>query len=141
MRIVRQGFERTESGPIDIILGAKTPTEAEQIIKAVRRRTWPRQTRFQLVAVDDGISADRVSAFYSDGRSIYETAAERLTAAGLNVSVQIESGDPKTTLLEAADAAQADAIFVVAGNTDNGRLDATVSGLVTSAKCTVEIVR
>jgi nucleotide-binding universal stress UspA family protein len=66
---------------------------------------------------------------------------ERLVADGSRVSVQIESGDPKTILLAAADVWQADTIYVVAGSTNGTKLDDTASSLITTAKCTVEIVR
>lgn len=142
VRVVRRGFEKADGDPIEIILGAKNPAEAERLVGALGRRAFPADTRIRLVAVDDGVSASGVSAFYSDGKSIYESAAESLAANGTRVSVQIESGDPKAILLQAADAWQADAIFVVAGSTGKGnRLDETASGLITTAKCTVEIVR
>ena len=67
---------------------------------------------------------------------------ERLAAGGLQVSVQVESGNAKTVFLAAADAWQADAIFVVAKSEKNeSGLDETATGLITDAKCTVEIVR
>ena len=141
VRVVRSGFEKPDGAPLQIILGAKTPSEAERLIEAVRSRVWPPDTRFHLIGVDDGVLPERVSASYSDGKTIYETVGEGLTKAGLDASVQLESGDPKTVLLGAADTLRADAIFVVAGDAETGKLDATASGLVTNAKCTVEIVR
>jgi len=137
VRIVRRGLEKAPGDPIEIILGAKSPAEAEQMVETVGRRVWPAGTRIRLVAIDNN-----TAAFYSDGRTVYECAAERLAADGARVSVQFESGDAKTLLLKAADDWKADAIFVVAGSSSGRRkLDETAAGLITSAKSTIEIVR
>ena len=142
VRVVRRGHKKTDAEPMEIILGAKNPVEAERIVEAVSQRVWRADTRMRLVAVDDGVSAGRVSAFYSDGKSIYESIAERLAASGPQVSVQLENRDPKAILLGAADTWQADAIFIVAGSGDKAAgLDESASELIPAAKCTVEIVR
>jgi len=142
VRVVRRGPEKPENKPTEIIMAAKNPAEAERIVEAVGRRVWTPETRIRLITIDDRVSTGRVSAFYPDGKSIYESGAERLTERGLRVSIEIERGDPQIVLLEAADAWRADAIFVDAGSTSaRSGLDATASGLITTAKCTVEIVR
>jgi len=142
VRIVRGGSGRTETEPIEIIIGATNPADAAKVLEAVGRRTWPANTRILLLVVDDGVTANRVSAVYPHARSIYEQAVEDLAPAGLQVSVQIESGDPKSILLKAAETWRADAIFVAAGKTnDPGGLDEAALALVTGARCTVEIVR
>ena len=142
VRVARPGFEKPDSEPIEIVLGAKNPAEAERLVEAVGRRVWPADARMRLVAVDGGVAAaGGIPAYYADGKSIYESAAERLTSVCLQVSVEIASGDPTTVFFEAADAWRADAIFVTAGNTNQSRLDNTASALVTRARCTVEIVR
>ena len=141
MRVVRRGYEKAGEA-MEIILGAKNPVDAERTVEAVSQRSWRPDTRMRLVAVDDGVSSGRVSAFYSHGKAIYESIAERLAESGLPVSVQLENGDPKTILLGAADVWKADSIFIVAGSGTRGSgLDDVASGLVTTAKCTVELVR
>ena len=139
VRVVRDTPERTAAESIEIMIGATNPEDAGKIVKALGKRTWPIGTRIHLLAVDDGVTANRVSAVYPHAKSIYEQAVEPLVAAGIDVSVHIESGDPKTILLEAVDARRADAIFVAARS--DGGLDEIGSGLVTTANCTVEIVR
>ncbi len=142
VRIVRRGTDKTNNAPIEVILGAKDPTEAEKLVKAVGRRVWPADTRVRLVAIDDGVSVGRVSAFYSDGKAIYQSIVEPLKDILVNISVQIESGNPKAVLLAAAEERQADAIFVVGGSSpNNDGLDETAAGLATGAKCTTEFVR
>ncbi len=139
VRVVRHGHEKSGGGPVEIILGAKHPAEAERIAEAVGRRVWPTGTRIRMVVMDDDALAGSVPTTCPDGRSIYESAADQLSNVCLKVSLQITGGDPKEVLLEAADAWRADAIFVAAGRSRG--LDETASGLVTGAKCTVEIVR
>lgn len=141
VRVVRRGFETVDGEPIEIILGVKNPAEAERIVKAVGRRVWPADSGMRLIAVDESSASGRFAAYSPSGKSIYETAAESLAAVCLKVSIQIESGDPKTVFLEAADAWRADAIFVPAGRMNGQGLDETSSSLITAAKCTVEIVR
>ena len=141
VRIVRSGFEKADGGPLEIILGAKNPAEAERIVESVGRRVWPENARIRLIAVDDAVAAGGVSAYCPDGKSIYEAAAESLAAVCLKVSLQIKTGDPTTSFLEEADAWRADAIFIAAGGPNDEGLDSTASTLVTTAKCTLEIVR
>jgi nucleotide-binding universal stress UspA family protein len=140
VRVVRRGAGKTEAEPIEIIIGATNPEGAAKVVEAVGKRNWPADTRTLLLAVDDGVTANRVAAVYPYASSIYEQVVEPIAALGLQVSVQVASGDPKSILLEAAGARQTDAIFVSAGKTEGG-LDETASALVTGAKCTVEIVR
>ena len=141
VRVVRSGFEEADSDPIEIILGVKNPAEAERIVKAVGRRVWPADTRIRLIAVDEASASGRFAAYRPSGKSIYETAADSLTAVSLKVSVQIESGDAEAIFLDAAEVWRADAIFVSAGRANDQGLDETSSSLITTAKCTVEVVR
>lgn len=141
IRIVRRCTDKTVGDPLELIVGAKHPAEVERIVDHLERRTWPADTRIRLVAVTQDTLPGKKLAFYSDGRSVLEHSAERLAASGAKVSVQIDSGDPTTALLDAAKAWQADSIYVVAGNAGSEHLDEVASILITQAKCTVEIVR
>ena len=94
VRIAHRGLQRTAGEPNEIIIAAKNPPEVEHRVERVVARAWPVDTRIRLVVVDDTFSADGASAFYSDGRSIYKSAADRLATDGRLVSVQIKSGDP-----------------------------------------------
>lgn len=142
VRVVRRGNAKTNSDPLELIVGAKHPAEVERIVDHLEGRIWPADTRIRLVAVTvDSLPGKRL-AFYADGKSVLERAAERLAAGGARVSVQIESGEPTTILLDAAKAWRTDAIYVVAGSSSSEqRLDEVASSLITTAKCTVEIVR
>ena len=142
VRVVRTGDAKTPSDPLEIIVGAKHPAEVERIVDHLAGRTWPADTRIRLVAItEDSLPGKRLT-FYADGKSVLEHAAERLAADGARVSVQIETGEPATILLDAAKAWRANAIYVVAGNSSSEHyLEEAASNLITTAKCTVEIVR
>ena len=142
VRVVCSGDRKPDGRPLEIILGIRNPSEAERIIQATGRRVWPAGTRVHVVAVDDGVSAGRLSAFYPHAETIYETAAERLSDVCLDVSVQVVSGDPETVLINAAKAYKADVIFVTPGAViDAGALDDSGSALITGGNFTIEIVR
>jgi nucleotide-binding universal stress UspA family protein len=141
VRVARRGFERTDGEPIKIIAGASSLTDAERVIKAIGRRVWTGATKVRLIAVDDGVSAGRVSAVYPYAARIFDQSAESLADFGLQVSVDVKSGNPKTVLLEEAENWKADSIFIVAsGAASESEFDETANGLLTSAKCTVEVV-
>jgi nucleotide-binding universal stress UspA family protein len=141
VRVVRYGFEKVNTEPIEIILGVRNPAEIKQLVETLATRIWPPQTRIRLIAVDDGASARADAAFFADGKSAYESAVERLTTDDVEVTVQIQSGDLTKVLLDFADDGRADAIFVLDGKADGRGLDVTAYDLITNAKCTVEIVR
>jgi ethanolamine ammonia-lyase small subunit len=135
-------MEKTTGEPIDIVLGPKSPDEAKRLVEIVVGRDWPAKARVRIVGIDDGVSPDRISAFYVYGKSIYASIAEPLVAAGLEISVQVERGAANTILNEVAEASRADVVFVVAGTRGDGvGLDETSLGLITSAKCAVELIR
>jgi nucleotide-binding universal stress UspA family protein len=140
VRVVRRGSAKTASDPLELIVGAKHPAEVERIVEHLKGRIWPADTRIRLVAITDRTPGKSL-AFYADGRSVLEHAAEQFGAGGARVSVQIESGEPATILLDAANVWRAAAIYVVANSSGEQQLDEVASSLVTTAKCTVEIIR
>jgi hypothetical protein len=60
----------------------------------------------------------------------------------LQISIDVERGDPKSVLLAAAENWNADSIFVAeSGAGGEPCVDETATGLTTGAKCTIETVR
>ncbi len=142
VRVARRGFDKTSDAPNKIIVGASSLPDAEVLIQAIGRRVWSDETEARLVAVDDGVSANRVSAVYPYAAAIFEQAAEDLRAAGLKISVDIKSGNLKSVLLEEAENWEADSIFVVADDAnEDSSLNETATSLITDATCTIEIAR
>lgn len=143
VRVARRGCEKTAAvAPNKIIAGAGSLADAERIVEAIGSRVWAGETKVRLVKIDDGASPGRVSAVYPYAKELFEQSAGRLAAIGLQVSVEIKSGNLKSALLEAAENWKADAIFVAAsGAYELANLSQTAASLVTDAACTVEIVR
>lgn len=139
VRVVRSRFEKKHDEPVKIIAGASNLKDAERVMKTIGGRTWSGETKVRLVAVDDGVSPGRVSAVYPYAAGIFEESVESLAVFGMQVSVDVKSGDAKTVLLETAENWEADSIFLAAG--DESVLDETAKWLITNAECTVEIVR
>ena len=142
VRVVHRGIEKTIDEATKILGGASNLTDAERIIRAIGGRVWSGETEMRLIAVDDGVTPGRVSAVYPYAEEIFELAAAPLVAVGLKVSIDLKSGNLKDVLLAEAENCEADSIFVTAnGASDETALNETLSGLITSARCTVEIVR
>lgn len=143
VRITRRRTEKTVDTPSKIIIGASSLNDAERLVSTVSNRAWNAGTRARLIKADDGVSAGRVSAFYPYAAAMFEQCAETLRSAGLEVSVEVKSGNLKSVLFEqAAEKWDADSIFVVAGEPGDERgLNQTAASLVTDASCAVEIVR
>lgn len=142
VRVTKHSFEKDESALNRIIIGASSLPGAEYLVEVVGKRVWTTNTEVRLVKVDDGISAGRVSAFYPYTDSIFEQLADKLRNIGLKVSVDIQRGNLKSILLEEAENWAVDSIFVMAGKTvEDFKLSETANGLITDARCSVEIVR
>jgi nucleotide-binding universal stress UspA family protein len=142
IRVVRPNPGRDEGTPNRLLIGANTLPDMEKVLNAVGKRVWRGRTEISLIAVDDGVSARRVSAVYPYGKAIFEQAAEGRLAEDIPVTVDVRSGDLKSVLLDEAENRNADSIFIIAKARDSGPgLDETATHLITGAGCTVELVR
>ena len=141
VRIVRSTIERPEAGKLELVIGAANPADARRVVESVANRDWPAGTRVRLLAVNDCPLTSNVLGVDGNDESIYEDTAEPLTTAGMDVSIQTRSGDPKSLWLEAVGAEHVDTIFVAGNSDDHSILDGPALGLITDARCTVEIVR
>lgn len=125
VRVARRGFEKDANMPTKIIVGAGSLPDAERVVRAVSRRVWSDETEARLIKVDDGVAAGRVSAVYPYAAAIFEKPADELRAAGLEVSVDVKSGNLKSVLLEEAENWEADtllnegATLILAGDRQN----------------------
>lgn len=146
--------------PPKIIVGVDGSVGAEEAVRAVGRRVWPTGTEVRLVAVDDGTSPNKVSMILPTtaelikgsnhqaalaARLMVNWAENELSVIGLRTSVAFKKGEPQRVLMEEARKWQADSIFVGSRNFSSGfarfRLGSVSSALVTSAPCSVEVVR
>ena len=136
VRVVSRAEAEPDGGPPRIIIGVRIPGNAERLVAAVKRRDWPADTSARIVGVDGPAASDAAA------QGDLERAAGMLRDAGLEVSVQVKSGDPTAAFLDEADAWDADAIFIYGAAASAGwGLDEAAAGLVSGAQCPIEIVR
>ena len=160
VRVVRRTLEKDESKPPRIIIGVDGSLEAEEAVREVGMRVWPKGTEVRLVAVDDGTSPAKISrvlptaaamikssngeAFGAAGMMV-DWAERELRAIGLHVSVIMKKGDAQRVLVEEAQRWDADSIFVGSrkfdGTFERFWLGSVSTALVTKAHCSVEVVR
>jgi len=166
VRVSRARGSSMPSGPIRIVLGNDGSFTSEAMIRFVATRPWPAKTEAQIVsAVQTLVPSFTETALEATTyahepaysvireadererkrlRSIAEDSANFLRRAGLNVTSAAIDGDPREAILSAAEASQADAVFV--GARGLGRMQRLLLGSVSTyillhALCTVEVVR
>ena len=142
VRIVRGSSAKSISSKQRVLVSIDNSSVGESVVRYIGRRVWNSQTEVRLLAVDDGFSPHRISAVLPNKEQMLDWAVEQLKAIGLNVSVAIIKGEPKTVLFEEAESWNADSIFVAANKQNiDLALDETANGLVNGANCVVEIIR
>lgn len=141
VRIVREGFEKSGSGPVELVICVTNPADVRRIVDSITTRVWNTEMRIRVVAVNDGVATESVPVPDLGCESVYENAVAPLIKVGTEVSTFIESGDAKSIWLREAEASHADTIFVAANGNGEPGLDRPALGLITDAKTTVEIVR
>jgi nucleotide-binding universal stress UspA family protein len=150
--------------PIQIVVGDDGSARAATVLRAVAQRAWPKNTEAQIVSVVETLAPvataiDASTYAQEPAYSVIHEADERrrfrlkssaaestniLRRSGLIVSSAIVDGDPREAIVAAAEAANADAIFV--GARGLGRMERLLMGSVSSyvvnhAHCSVEVVR
>jgi nucleotide-binding universal stress UspA family protein len=157
VRVARAALAKNDARPPRIMIGVDGSPEAEQAVREVGMRVWPKGTEVRIVAVDDGTSPKRMARVLpsatasSNGkasgaaRMMVEWAERELRAIGLQVSVVIPKGDPQRVLIEEARNWEADSIFVGSrkfdGTFERFWLGSVSTALVTKAHGSVEVVR
>lgn len=160
VRVSRGNIERDVNKPPKVVIGVDGSTEAEQAIRSVGSRVWPRGTEVRIVTVDDSVSTRRITHILPTAAEIIgssneeaarkakqmaEWAAEELRVIGLNVSVVQEKGDPRRVLIDQARDWDADSIFVggrrFSSALERFQLGSVATALVTKAHCSVEVAR
>ena len=157
---VARGAVENDSKPPRIMIGVDGSPEAEQAVREVGMRVWPKETEMRIIAVDGGTSPARISLVlptaaamitssneeaFNASRMMVEWAERELRAIGLQISVVIEKGDPQRALIEEARKWDADSVFVGSrkfdGTFERFWLGSVSTPLVTKAHCSVEVVR
>lgn len=158
VRIARGRSGQTNAS-LRIVIGVDGSPYANAAVDAVCQRAWPAGTEVRLVAVVDTVLAitpdptePAIIKWIEVGdednwdqiRQIFEPAAAKLRAVGLDAAVMIRRGNPKDEVVEEAASWGADCIFVGAKGTRgvDRLLLGSVSAVVSArAPCSVEVVR
>ena len=166
VRVARSGKPSTSSRPIRIVIGFDGSLAAQAAIRSIAARSWPKNTEAQVISavqtlVPGAAATGLEASTYAQepAYSVIREADERerarlrdvavdpansLRQAGLITTSSVIDGDPRAVILTAAEASEADAIFV--GARGLGRMERLLLGSVSSyivmhAHCSVEVVR
>jgi len=155
---VRIARRSNHDGGICLLVGNDGSPEAERVVDAVCKRSWPAGTVARIVAVhellvpvqttDIGMDPDLYGKINEDEhfrlRHVVNQAEEKLHQAGLVALPIVTEGDPKDILVARAQDWQASTIFIGArglGRVERLLLGSVSSATVAHAPCTVEVVR
>jgi nucleotide-binding universal stress UspA family protein len=139
VRVARQSSRRPDA-PVCVVVGVDGSPGAQAALQAVAWRHWPVGSEARLVTIVDA----RLAVSDVAVQNLSEEAAQNLIAAGLKVSTLTTEGDPKSVLLDEAETAQADAVFVGASGLTRMSyflLGTVASAVAARARCSVEVVR
>jgi nucleotide-binding universal stress UspA family protein len=150
VRIGRRSKETPDLKKLRILVGLDGSLGAEQALRKVLRRPWPKGTELRIIAVDDGTSSITRDMASAGADEIQDTAfAEKLielaaAPEGVSVSAGIRVGNAQDVLLTEANHWGADCIVVGsrgAGDAQEFFARSVSTGLAANAACSVEIIR
>jgi nucleotide-binding universal stress UspA family protein len=145
VRIVKRGTIDTYAAP-RVLIGVDGSPDSDAAVAAVAARHWPSGTAVHVVAVvdpkiDSGPTPETRTVA---ARTRVEQIARQLANRGLTLTIEILDGDPKQALLAAAEAWNADCIFIGARGlsaVERILLGSVSATLAARATCSVEVVR
>ncbi len=141
-----------------VLLAIDDSESSKNVLQSVAARPWPSGTEVQVLNVLEppSLLLERQmasvdpefetvwKAIQEQGKDLVMKAAEKLRAAGLNVSTILKEGDPKSQIIDVANENHAD--LIVLGSHGRKGLKRFLIGSVSDAvvrhaHCSVEIVR
>lgn len=155
---VRVGRESKNQGQaLRILVGVDGSPHSKAAVEAIAKRRWPANTEVRLLTVVDTVMVlnneeeQEVKWLevgdqdkWDDVRALFEPAAERLRATGLNAEIMIRSGHPTQVLLDEASSWSAHCIFVGAKGVrgiERLLLGSVSAAIAARAQCSVEVIR
>jgi nucleotide-binding universal stress UspA family protein len=146
VRIARGKSEKSPDDPVRLVLGVDGSPDSDAMLDVVASRNWKQGTDVKIITAVESFHQYAVEADVqlSRVRDIQTVAVEKLSAAGLIVSMMITEEDPKYFLVRQAELWEADCIFL--GAKGHRFLERLLIGSVSSsvaarAHCSVEVVR
>jgi nucleotide-binding universal stress UspA family protein/predicted transcriptional regulator len=133
--------------PARIIIGLDGSSCALAAVEAVAARAWPAGAEARVVTATKPFHmyGETPAMQESRVRGFQDAAMAELSEAGLAVSSKMIKGDPKSALIDEANAWGADCIFVgsrgLSGALQRFFLGSVSTGVVTGASRSVEVVR
>jgi nucleotide-binding universal stress UspA family protein len=157
VRVVRSAERRLENA-IRLLIGHDGSPEADSVVDAVCRRSWPAGTQVQVVSVVEALVSTRADELAGIAGAVHNInveeykwlqylageAEQKCAKAGLIASSLVLEGHPKETLVNEARRWNAHTIFIGArgiGVVERLFLGSVSTSVVTHAPCTVEVVR
>lgn len=141
------GKGRKDDRPARIIIGLDGSSCARTAVEAVAAREWPAGAETRIITATEPFHmyGETPAMQESRVRVFQDAAMAELSEAGLAVSSKMIEGDPKSVLIDEANAWGADCIFVgsrgLSGALQRFFLGSVSTGVVTGAPCSVEVVR
>lgn len=148
VRIVRAPAAQ-DAAPPRLVVGMDGSPEAAAAVARVATGHWPQGGHVRLVTVLDATMAsllklDDETDEHAAAARLAEEAAERLRAAGLDISTAVVEGSPKRVLVDVAEGWRADCLFVGARGlraVERILLGSVSASVAARAHCSVEVVR
>ncbi len=146
VRVARSIEKKKRGAAPKIIVGLDGSPAAQEAVYEVGRRAWHDGAQVRLVTALDTRSIDLPNHRATpQEESMLEWARYHLKSTGLNISMSIQTGDPKRVLLSEARKWGADCIFVGTRNFTTGferyQLGSVSTAVAMKAPCSVEVVR
>ena len=143
VRIVRPSQRKADSAT-QIMICLDHSASSQNVIDAVSERSWPTGTTANIVLVQK--PGPRNVARDADSAHLLNTWVNTLRATGLEVSIDMEDGEPEEVLLLRSRESSVDCIFIDPhyGGTavsDGSGLSEVAAAVVLGAQCSVEVAR
>jgi nucleotide-binding universal stress UspA family protein len=157
---IGRGKIDVDGGPTRLAVAFDGSDGAQLAIDEIAKRRWPIGTSVHLITVVDPIVPAGIFRFVSPRRSpVYNldvseydwvekralTAVDAVTKAGLEASFCIRQGNPKQTIVEEAQAQNADCIFLGASSSrptlQQLVVGSTSAAVAARSHCSIEVVR
>ena len=157
VRIARP-TQKVGAAPIKLLVGVDNSSYSDAAVETVFRRNWPAGTQVRLLTVVDTVMAvpdpkDLTTLKWIEVeneeswdtvRQLFRPAVDKLCKRNLDAEIVIRKGEPKSALLDEAEAWDANCIFVGSKGirgVERLLLGSVASAVSARATCTVEVVR
>jgi nucleotide-binding universal stress UspA family protein len=159
VRIAR-GRVEVDTSPVRVVVAVDGSAGSRFAVQSVASRSWPAESESRVIIVEDPLGPSGLARLVPPVAKMLEEsnqedlvwvqktadkAIQELQTTELNVSSVVETGDPKTVIVEHAEKWGADCIFVgstgLSGLVSRFLLGSVSAAVAARAHCSVEVVR